>query len=230
MQDDLLQVILRSVWVTCIIPPKSREFVVVQTPDIAYHKPASGFVLEEEKADAVSESVAVKTDVGCEKPAGGRSAANDVDLFVPKEKEKAESQSESAVACEKPADGFAPEEREKEKAGSESVMVQPDVIHLATIRKTTSRFTEHCPFSCDAIFQVACEEPAGGFEREKVGLVVKSDVGQSSTLKSSYSRITLPQTNTSHLKRFHPKRKRSFSKHPFCRCENVMLVSGRVSI
>ena len=49
-------------------------FTVVQTPDIAYQKPASGFVLEEEKADAVSESAAVQTDVGCEKPAGGRSA------------------------------------------------------------------------------------------------------------------------------------------------------------
>ena len=45
-----------------------------------------------------------------------------------------------------------------------------------------------------------------------------------------YSRITLLETNTSHLKRFHPKRKRSSSKHPFCRCENVILVSGRISI
>ncbi len=36
---------------------------------------------------------------------------------------------------------------------------------------------------------------------------------------------TLPETNGSHLKVGHPKRKRSYSNHPF---SGAMLVSGRV--
>ena len=52
-------------------------------------------------------------------------------------------------------------------------------------------------------------------------------VRQKKTPKSAPQKNTLPETNSSHLKIGHPKRKRSYSSHPF---SGAMLVSGKVFV